>query len=323
MNDEKFNNFNHSFNELKKQLKELKRKRKQLNNTIKKYINNFQIIESEVYKSLFNAREFYNKRRKLYNKKIRKLKKRKDEYEQILNDFIEEKKTLQKPEHINNISKQIGDIKKSIKQIEYKIDKLNKILTTQILDINEENDIVEEISKLERKKEKRIELLSKAEQEQNMEMHNSIYYKILENIEMFENDLEGINKNLTKWFNKRRTNHKKMLNLYRKAKNFKNYKEKMENELKENKIMSEDYYSNFLEILGQNEEILREIKHYRLKDKPRPRQIITPELNFVIERKKLYKKFMKEKKAIALEKKKAGKRMHISEFKLILDDSKK
>ena len=140
---------------------------------------------------------------------------------------------------------------------------------------------------------------------------------------MLENDLEGITKNLTKWFNKRRINHKKMLSLYRKASNFKNYKEKMENELKENKNTSNDYYLNFLENMGQNEEILRDLKNYKLKDKPRPRQIITPELNFVIERKKLYKKFMKEKKAIALEKKKAGKRMHISEFKLILDDDSK
>ena len=58
-------------------------------------------------------------------------------------------------------------------------------------------------------------------------------------------------------------------------------------------------------------------------DKPQRRQIITPELKSVIERKKLYKKFMREKLAIALEKQKAGKRIHISEFKLIEDSKKK
>ena len=41
------------------------------------------------------------------------------------------------------------------------------------------------------------------------------------------------------------------------------------------------------------------------------------------QQKKLHKEFIREKLAIALEKQKAGKKMHINEFKLILDDLKK
>ena len=36
----------------------------------------------------------------------------------------------------------------------------------------------------------------------------------------------------------------------------------------------------------------------------------------------MYKEFMQEKLAIALEKQKAGKKLHISEYKLILKHSK-
>ena len=320
MNDEKFDNFNHSFNELKKQLKELRRKRKQFNHRIKRYIRNFQIIESNIYKSLFDAREFYKKRRNLINKKTRKLKKRKPEYKNILDNLIKEKKDIQKPEIISNTSEVIDDIKKSINQIEDKIGKLNKIITTQVLDINEENDIVNKIRELEKKKENQIGLLSKIEQKQITELHTSNYYKILKKIEILESELLKIENNLTKLGNKRRITHKKMLDLYRKAREFENFKKKMEKELIENKEAADQYYPQFLELFGQNEKIIRDRINYKLKNQ---KQIHTPMLDYVIEQKKSYKKLMKERLAIALEKQKAGKRIDISEFRLILKKSKK
>jgi len=111
-----------------------------------------------------------------------------------------------------------------------------------------------------------------------------------------------------------------MLDLYRKAREFENFKKKMEKELIENKEAADQYYPQFLELFGQNEKIIRDRINYKLKNQ---KQIHTPMLDYVIEQKKSYKKLMKERLAIALEKQKAGKRIDISEFRLILKKSKK
>lgn len=323
MTDENFDNFEQFFNGLQKQLKELRHKRSQLNKKIKNYINNFQTIESEIYKSLFDAREFYHKRRNFCNKKIRKLTKEKIEYKQFLESLIEKKKTVQKPKINSNTSNLINSIKKSIKQIEYKIDNLNKIIKTQILDISEENNIVEKISKLEKKKEKRSELLSKLEQEQITEQQNSDYYEIHNEIEIFQADLKEIDKKINKWSNNRLNTHKKMLDLCRKTKQFENFKNKMQKELIENKTEADQYYSDFLKLMGQNEKILRDRKRYKSQGKQQERQIQTPRLNYIIKKKRFYRKYMKEKLAIALEKQKSGKKLDIIEFRLILEHSRK
>ena len=63
MTSEKYDNFKYSFNTQQQEIKEFRRKRNQLNKKIKDYINNFQMIESEIYKSLFDARKVYRKNR--------------------------------------------------------------------------------------------------------------------------------------------------------------------------------------------------------------------------------------------------------------------
>jgi len=321
MSGENFDNFYYSFTSLEKQLKELRYKKKQLKSMIKKHINNFKIIESDIYKSLFEARKVYSKNRHFCNKKIKRLREKKIEYQEILDNLNKEKKNLQKPEHNNNFSKLNDSVNNSIKQIDYKINELNSIINTQLLNINEENNLVEKIRKLERKKQKIIELLSVIKHKQLAELHKSNYYKIHKTIENLENNLKEIDSLLNKWSKRRQIYHKKMLDLYRKANKFKNYKKKMVEELRENKELSNHFYLYFLEGLDQNEKKLRIL--YKAKSKQKPRQMQSPIIDLIVKKKKLPKKFIREKLAIALEKQKAGKKMHISEFKLILDKSKK
>ena len=61
MSSEKYDDFNHLFNKAQKGIKDLVRKRNQLNINIENYINSFQTIEDEIYKTLFDAKEYYNK----------------------------------------------------------------------------------------------------------------------------------------------------------------------------------------------------------------------------------------------------------------------
>ncbi|MFX1393620.1 MAG: hypothetical protein ACFFAH_08595 [Promethearchaeota archaeon] len=321
MSGENFDNFNHFFTGLEKQLKELSNKKNQLNTIIKKHINSFKIIESEIYKSLFNARKVYSKNRQFCNKKIKHLKEKQTEYRKILDNLDKEKKTLQKPRYNENFLKLSNSFNNSIKLIDYNINELNKILNTQILNITEENNLIEKISRLERKKRKRIELLSVIKHKQLTELHKSNYYKTYKRIENLKNNLKEIYRLLKKWSKRRQIYHKKMLDLYRKAREFKNYKKKTEEELKEYKELSNHFHSYFLKVLDQNEKKLKRL--YKSRSKQKPRQIQSPMINLIVEKKKLHKQFIREKLAIALEKQKAGKKMHISEFKLILDDSKK
>lgn len=323
MSGEKYNNFSLSFNGLQKEINEFVRRRNQLKKKIRNYINKFQKIESEVYKSLFDARKYHVKKRNFYNKKIKKLRRKKIEFAQLLNNLVEKQKTLQKPNVNTNALKIVDSFKQSTKEIDLKLEYLNERIKNQILDINKENTFVDKIRRLERKKQKRIHLISKIEKEQFIELQESDYYKIHKKIELLEMRLKEIYKHLNKWSIKKQKSHKKMLDLYRKAKEFQNFKNKMEKELKINKKSANDYYQNFLKISVSKEEILRNEKRNKLEGKQRHRQIKTPRLDYIIERKKIYKKFIREKLVVALEKKKAGKKLDISEYRLILNQSKK
>lgn len=319
MSREKFNNFSYFYNDVQKEIDNFILSRNQLNKRINKCIDSFQIIEREIYKTLFDAREYFNEKCHYCTKKIKKLRRRALEFEELLDYQITEKKNLQNPKLEKNFSHLFNSVKNSIRDIDDKIDNLNQKVKNQILDIKEEIYIVEKINRLERKKKIRIKLLSKIETDVN----NSHYYQILRKCELLEIHLKEIYKRLNKWSNKRRNNHKKMLELYREATVFRNFKNKMENILRVNKDNANQYYQQFLKVLNQNEKKIIEEKLHEVKYKPPQRQKTTPRLESFIEKKKLYRKLMQDKLAIALEKQKAGKKIHISEYKLILKHAKK
>ena len=96
MSSKKNNNFGHFIANAQKELKELDNKRNQFDNKIKKSIKSFQKAEYEIYKSLFSTKEYCNKKRYYCTKKIRKLKRRVLEYEDILDFLITERKKLKR-----------------------------------------------------------------------------------------------------------------------------------------------------------------------------------------------------------------------------------
>ncbi len=323
MSGNKSNNFGHFITDAQKEIKELVHKRNQLNNKIKKYIKSFQMAEYEIYKSLFNTKEYYNKKRYYSIKKIRKLRRKVIEYEDILDFLITERNKLKQPDLNRNLLNLIECLDNSIKEINYRINSFNEKIKNHILSIEEEVYIVEKISKLVKKKQKRVKLLSEVKKVKITELQSTNYYKADSRIKLFETMLKEINRDLIKWSNKRKNYHKKMLDLYREAKEFRNFKKEMENKLKENKDAADHYYQHYLEIMNRNERDIKKEFWLKPKAKPQKREIITPRLDSRITRKEMFKQFKNERLAIALEKQKLGKKLNFYEFKLILDQSKK
>ena len=323
MSGKKYDNFGHFITDAQKEIKELVNKRNQLNNKIKRYIKSFQMAEYEIYKSLFNTKEYYNKKRYYSTKKIRKLRRKVLEYEDILDFLITERNKLKKPDLNRNLLNLIKCLDNSIKEINYRIISFNEKIKNHILRIEEEIYIVEKISKLEKKKQKRVKLLSELKKVKITELQSTDYYKTDSRIKLFETGLMEINRDLIKWSNKRKNYHKKMLDLYREAKEFRNFKKEMENKLKENKDTADHYYQHYLEIMNQNERDIINKIWFKPKAKPQLRELITPRLESIITRKKMFKQFKNERLAIALEKQKLGKKLDFYEFKLILDQPKK
>lgn len=323
MSGNTYNNFGHFITDAQKEIKELVNKRNQLNNKIKRYIKSFQMAEYEIYKSLLNTKEYYNKKRYYSSKKIRKLRRKVLEYEEILDFLITERNKLKKPDLNRNFLNLIKCLGNSIKEINYRINSFNNKINNHILRIEEEIYIVEKISRLEKKKQKRVKLLSELKKVKITELQSTNYHKVNSRITLFDAMLKEINRDLIKWFNKRKNYHKKMLDLYREAKEFRNIKKEMENKLKENKDAADHYYQHYLEIMNQNERDIVKKIWLKPKAKPQQRESITPRLESIITRKELFKQFKNERLAIALEKQRLGKKLDFYEFKLILEQPKK
>ncbi|GAG59298.1 unnamed protein product [marine sediment metagenome] len=312
MNSEKHDNFLDSLNLLQQKIEVFRRKKKELNKYIKEYIASFQMIESEFNNSFSATKDIYNKKGDYCNKKIKKLRNKRIEYKHLLDNLFEEKKNLQKLKPNDKDLKLINSINNSIKQIERKIHNLEGIIKTEILDINEENNIVEKIRELEGKKQEQLGALAKKEQEQIETRQNNEFYKNLRKIKIVEVKLRRIHEQLNKWSNKKRNYHIKMLDLYRKAKELKDNPKKMEEELIKNKNVANSYHLHFINVLNLKNKI-------SMRRKPRKKQIISPLMRLSIEKRKMIKKLKQEKLAIALEKQKSGKKLDIHEFRLILE----
>lgn len=323
MSGKKKFDFSNYINNAQELVKEFVVERDNLNNSLKKYILNLQKIDSEIYNLLFEAREFYYENRYNYNMKLTKLKNKRIEYERSWNHLTKKIKHLQKPKLNTNISVTINYTKRSIEEIINKIDILKKKLEEQILDIEEENETIDELRVLESSRKEKVNLLIKLKQKKDINLQSSEYYQTQKSIEILETNLKEIYEQMIKLFNKRLMTHKKMFDLYRKTREFENTKKEIVNRLKENKIIAGDYYLLFLKLMNQNKKIILDNFSNRPKSIIKPRKIISiPRVNAIIAKKKKYKKFEKEKLAIALEKKETGKKLEFHELQLILKHSK-
>ncbi|MFX0072235.1 MAG: hypothetical protein ACFFAO_14200, partial [Candidatus Hermodarchaeota archaeon] len=202
MSKNKADNSNLSYKDLQIEIEGYRSKRDELNKKTKDYINNLQEIELEINKALKNSRDIYKKKRDYWNKKVKLLKNKKIEYKTLLDNLIEEKKKLRKDRKDNNSPKQFF----SIKQIDRKIENLERVIETENLDINEENEIVDKIKDLAEQKQKQL-----------VAQQNDGSYKIERKIEIVKINLNKIYEQMNKWSNKSQKNHAKMLELYDKA----------------------------------------------------------------------------------------------------------
>ena len=87
MSDYNFDKFSQYFNNWQKNLINFTLNRNLVNKEHEKYIKSFQTIDSEIYKGLFTAKEYYNKKLHYYNQKIKNLKQKEIAIKQHL-DYV-------------------------------------------------------------------------------------------------------------------------------------------------------------------------------------------------------------------------------------------
>jgi len=245
MSGKEDNKFSKYVDDAQKIVKEFVLEKNQLNSKLKNYILSFQNLDSEIYNSLYDAKEFYSEKRYDYNIHLDTLKRKKNEYERLWNQYTKEMSTLHEPKVNSNILVSIDYTKRSLEEIEDLINHMNEKLEEQILDIDEENVIIEKLSVLEKNKENKISILAELEQKQAKKLLNGDYYKSQSRIETLENNLRDIYENITNLSHKRLITHRKILNLYKKSKEYENIKKEIMNELTENKITTDEYYQLF------------------------------------------------------------------------------
>jgi len=285
-----------SFKDLQSQIEDLKYKRDESNRKTKKFINNLLELENEIASSLKIAKESHKKKRDYWNKKVKLLKEKKIEYKQLLDTLLEEKKKFQKKKQKDE--KQIL----SFKQIERKIENLERRIETEKLDISEENAIVDKIREY-------------AESKQGFlsEDRNNERFKTERKIEIVKINLNIIYEKLNKWSEKSQENHSKMLEVFQKVDELKEKKKKIEEELIENKKTADRFHEQYIKVMNQRKKTFKGKKYYK-----------TNKIKTYHRSKKddMMQKLKQDKLAIALEKQKSGQKLNLFEARLILENAK-
>ena len=272
MNDHNFDNFSQYFNKWQKNIINLALKRNLVNKELENYLKNIQTIDSEIYKALFTAKEYYSKKHHYYNQKSKRLKQKEIEFKQLLEYVNREKGNFTEQKVTDEISTSINYIKQSIEEIEDKINNLSNQIEELTLDIAEENNIIEDIKNLDRDKQINIRHLRKLEQDLFREMQHNTYFKTVRTIEILEINLKEIPRNLNKWSKKKVKIHRKMLDLCRKAKVFENIKKQIENELLGAKQATDRYLQLYSELKNQNKKKLIEEQLRFLKNRAKAKE---------------------------------------------------
>ena len=290
-----------SFKELQLQIEEFRQKRDDLNKKTKDFINKLQNIDIEIDKDLNIAKQDYKKKRDYWNNKVKKLKDKKNEYKEILDKFVEERKK------ILGKSKKGRDTKNyvSVQQIEKKIDNLERRIEIENLEIIEENAMVDKIRDLAK-----IKLDFLAEQQ------NSDFFKIERKIQIVKINLNKIYEQLNKWSSKSQDYHTKMLEIYQTVNELREEKKALEENLIENKKAADAYHEKFLRVMNKRKKESKGRQSNYSSKKPRP-----PKKRFTHRNSEL-EKLKQEKLATALEKQKSGRKLNLYEARLILESSK-
>ena len=323
MKNNNFDKFSHYFNKWQKNIINFTLKRNLANKELENYIKSFHTIDSEIYKALFTSKEYYYKKQRYYDHKINRLKQEEIEFKRRLNYINREKRNLTEPKIKDEISTSIEYIKQSLVEIEEKINNLSNQIEELTLDIIEENNIIEEIKNLDREKQINLRHLGKLEQDLFREMQQNTYFKHSRTFEILEIKLKEIPKKLNKWSKRKVKIHRRMLELWRKAKVFENIKKQIENVLLGTKQTTDRYLQLYYELTNKNKKSLIEEQLRFFKNKVKAKEQRVETNKYIIKKKRKQKKFRNKKLEIALEKQKSGKKLDFYELKLILEQSKK
>jgi len=323
MTNHKFDNFTQYFHNWQKNVISIALKRNLANKELENYIRSFRNIDSEIYKSLFAAKEFYGKKRHYYKQKINKLKQQEIEFRKLLEYLYKEKEKITEPKKKDEISTSIKHIKNTIEELEDKIYNLNNRIEEQALDIDEESYIIEEIQNLDRDKQINLRHLKKLEGELSIEIQSNPYFITVRTIEILEVNLKGMHKNLDKWSKRNVKIHKQMLELYQKAKEFEKIKMQIEKELLGAKQTTDKNLQLFYDLKKQSEKKTFREQLKIFKDKAKAKERNKLKTKYIIKKKRSQKSYTKAKLATALQKQRSGKKLDFYELKLILEHSKK
>ncbi|MHA1458679.1 MAG: hypothetical protein ACTSQR_03345 [Promethearchaeota archaeon] len=291
-----------SFRELQNQIEEFRQKRDDLNKKTKDFINKLQKIDTEIDKSLNVAKEDYKKKRDYWNTKVKKLKDKKNEYKDLLDTVIvEKKKILQKSKKGKKSNNYI-----SVRQIEKKIDNLERRIEIETLDILEENAMVDEIRDLAQIKHDFL-----------AEQQDTDLYKIERKIQIVKINLNKIYEQLNKWSSKSQDYHAKMLEIYQTVNELREEKKALEENLIENKKAADVYHEKFLHVMNKRKKESKGKQSNYSSRKPKYPRKRPSHRNYELE------KLKQEKLAAALEKQKSGRKLNLYEARLILENSSK
>ena len=290
-----------SFKELQFQIEEFKQKRDNLNKKTKTFIKELQEIDIKIEEHLNLAKNDYKKKRDYWNSKVKNLKDKKIEYKKILDKFIEEKKLLLKESRKGKETKKYV----SIKQIEKKIENLERRIEIENLAITEENAMVDQIRELAQIKQEFLD-----------EQQNSDFFKIERKIQIVKINLNKIYEQLNKWSNKSQDYHAKMQDIYQTVNELREKKKTLEEELIENKKAADAYHEKFLRVMSKIKKDSKGKRPAYLSKKPKAPYKRSTFRNEELE------KLKQDKLAVALEKQKSGRKLNLYEARLILESSK-
>ncbi len=288
-----------SFKDFQIQIEDLKSKRDELNKKTKSFINELLEVETEISNSLKIAKENHKKRRDYWNKKVKLLKAKKIEYKDLLDTLFEEKKKNQKQDKKEN--KQVL----SLKQIERKIDNLERIIETEKLDMTEENEIIDQIR----------EYAAMKNEVESQDRNNELF-KIERKIEIVKINLNKIYEQLNKWSDKSQENHSKMLEMFQKADDLKEKKKRLEEELIENKKTADRYHEQYITSMNQRRKEFKGKGQYKTNKKP------FKNFKHKTRKNEMLEKLREDKLAVAIEKQKSGQKLNLFEARLILERAK-
>lgn len=284
-----------NFKDLQNQIDDAREKRDSLNQNTKEYINSLQEIEEQIKTQLEVAKQYKTYRDK-WNDRVAKLKDKKIEYKDMLYEIVNKINAFKKGRDKNK-GKYI-----SSKKIDNKIDNLERIIETESLDLSEENQIIEQIRELAKKKQ---EVLAEDEYNDIMKQEKKI--------DIIKINLDKIYEKISKWSNKSQSFHNKMHETYEQVNSLKDKKRQIEEKLIANKKEADAYHERFLELMKKRKNIPRG----RGRGRDRGRYYKKSQKNQKLE------KIMESKLQTALEKQKAGKKLNIYEARLILEKTKK